>query len=70
MSAAERKSAAADLSTEIKSQKEALKDANLVIKDLEKQLKAVTKERDAIAKGLLGLNARKAALSPPKPLVG
>jgi chromosome segregation ATPase len=69
MSAAERKQAGNDLAVEIKAQKEALKGANNAIKELEKQLKTATKERDSIAKGLTGLETRKAALNPPKPIL-
>ncbi|MDQ3273758.1 MAG: hypothetical protein M3Q39_01680 [Actinomycetota bacterium] len=80
MSAAERKTASADLSNDIKAQKEALATVNADIKAAQKLLKedvkkaeadikAMVKDRDTIAKGLIGLNIRKDALKAPKPIL-
>lgn len=69
MSAAERKEAANDIKVDIQNTKIELKEANDAVKTAEKELKALVKDRDAIAKTLAGLNTRKDALKAPKPLV-
>lgn len=69
MTPAERKQAGNELANEIKAKKEELKAFNNAIKETERELKAKLKDRDAIAKQLVGLETRKAALNPPKPLL-